>query len=79
MLILQRRIGESLRIGETIELHVLGRQGGQIKLGVAAPESVNIRRAELPAKVGGTTAEAVDHQPSTSAPGVYPESDKSRL
>lgn len=47
MLILTRRIGESLIIGDDIEVVVLGIQGNQIRLGVKAPEDVTILREEL--------------------------------
>jgi len=47
MLILQRKVGESLRIGDEIEVRVLGVQSNQIKLGIEAPKSVPVRREEL--------------------------------
>ncbi|MCG5534374.1 carbon storage regulator CsrA, partial [Halorhodospira sp. 9621] len=47
MLILQRRVNESLRIGDEIEVRVLGVKGSQVKIGIEAPESVPIRREEL--------------------------------
>lgn len=47
MLILQRKVGESLRIGDEIEVKVMGVQGNQIRLGTEAPKSVPLRREEL--------------------------------
>lgn len=47
MLILTRRAGESLFIGEGIEVTVLRIKGNQIRLGINAPGSVGVRRAEL--------------------------------
>lgn len=47
MLILTRRIGESLIIGDDIEVEVLGSQGNQVRLGIKAPEEVIILREEL--------------------------------
>jgi carbon storage regulator len=47
MLILTRRIGESLRIGEDIQVVVLAIAGNQVKLGIAAPKDVLILREEI--------------------------------
>lgn len=47
MLVLERKIGQSLRIGDEIEVQVLGVHGKQIKLGIEAPKSVPVRREEL--------------------------------
>ncbi len=47
MLILSRRVGETIKIGEDIEVTVLGIKGNQLKLGVAAPKNVSIVREEL--------------------------------
>ncbi len=47
MLILTRRIGQSLIIGEDVEVIVLGYRAGQIKLGIAAPKSVRVDRKEI--------------------------------
>lgn len=47
MLILTRRIGESLIIDDDIEVVVLGVQGNHVRLGVNAPEDVPILREEL--------------------------------
>ena len=50
MLILTRRIGESVMIGEAISVTVLGGMRGQIKLGINAPGDVKILRSELMAQ-----------------------------
>lgn len=47
MLILQRRVDESVRIGDEIEVKVMGVKGGQVRIGIAAPKSVPVRREEL--------------------------------
>lgn len=44
MLVLSRRIYETLKIGEHITVTVLGVKGGQVRLGIAAPVDVPIRR-----------------------------------
>ena len=47
MLILQRRPGESLRIGEDIEVTVVAIEGGKVRLAISAPKDVTILRNEL--------------------------------
>ena len=47
MLILTRRIGESLRIGDEVSVTVLGRKGSQVRIGVNAPKSVSVHREEV--------------------------------
>ncbi|MGB1580960.1 MAG: carbon storage regulator CsrA [Nevskiales bacterium] len=47
MLILTRRIGESLMIGDEVTVTVLGVKGNQVRLGVKAPRSVAVHREEI--------------------------------
>ncbi|MBI1357455.1 MAG: carbon storage regulator [Acidobacteria bacterium] len=47
MLVLQRRVGESILLGSEIEVRILGLRNGQVKIGVIAPKHVEIRRNEL--------------------------------
>ncbi|MCG5539495.1 carbon storage regulator [Halorhodospira sp. 9622] len=47
MLVLDRRVGERLLIGEEIELEVIDLKRGRIRLGIEAPEAVAIHRAEV--------------------------------
>ena len=47
MLILTRRIGEKLRIGDDVEVVVLGAKGSQVRIGIAAPDDVAIHREEI--------------------------------
>ena len=47
MLILTRRIGETLNIGDDIQVTVLGVKGNQVRLGVNAPKSVPVHREEI--------------------------------
>lgn len=48
MLVLSRKIGEVICIGDEIEVVVLSVKGGRVKLGFAGPRDVTIRRGELP-------------------------------
>ncbi|HCG0273628.1 TPA: carbon storage regulator CsrA, partial [Pseudomonas aeruginosa] len=47
MLILTRRVGETLHIGDDITVTVVENRGGQIRLGIVAPEAMAIHRAEI--------------------------------
>lgn len=47
MLILTRKVGESIMIGETVEVKVLGLRAGQIKLGIEAPKDLKVHREEI--------------------------------
>ena len=47
MLILTRRIGESLTIGDQIEVKIVNIKGNQIVLGIEAPREISVVRSEL--------------------------------
>lgn len=47
MLVLRRKIGETVIIGDDIQVQILGIEGEQIKLGFLAPKEVSILRKEL--------------------------------
>ena len=47
MLILTRKLGESITIGEEIKITVLECQGKQVKLGIIAPRHVKVHREEI--------------------------------
>ena len=47
MLILTRRVGESLMIGDEVTVTVLGVKGNQVRVGVDAPRDISVHREEL--------------------------------
>lgn len=47
MLILTRRVGESIMIGDQIEIVVMGFNGNQIRVGIKAPKDISVDRAEV--------------------------------
>ncbi|QLB40697.1 MULTISPECIES: carbon storage regulator CsrA [Mannheimia] len=47
MLILTRKIGEVLLVGDDVEITVLSIRGNQVKLGVNAPKEISVHRQEI--------------------------------
>ncbi len=47
MLILTRRVGETLMIGDNVSVRVLGVKGNQVRLGVNAPKNIAVHREEI--------------------------------
>lgn len=63
MLILTRRVGESLMIGDDVSVTVLGIRGNQVRIGVNAPKDVSVHREEIyeriqQEKAGGSHVES---------------------
>ena len=47
MLVLTRRVGETLMIGDKVTVSVLGVRGDQVRIGIAAPREVSVHREEI--------------------------------
>jgi carbon storage regulator len=58
MLILTRRVGEKLVIGENVVVTVLGVKGNQIRIGIDAPPEVQVHREEIFQRILAERAEA---------------------
>ena len=57
MLILTRRVGEALMVGDDTKIGVLGVKGSQIRLGINAPKDVKVHREEIYEKINVDTSE----------------------
>jgi carbon storage regulator len=51
MLILTRRVGESLMIGDTVTVTILDVRGSQVRVGIAAPKNLEVHREEIYQKI----------------------------
>ena len=68
MLILTRRMGESVMIGDDVSITVLGVKGNQVRLGINAPRSVAVHREEIYERI--KREHAVEGGPREEAPPV---------
>ena len=57
MLILTRRVGETLMIGDEVTVTVLGVKGNQVRIGVNAPRDVTVHREEIYERIKREQAE----------------------
>jgi carbon storage regulator len=67
MLILTRRVGETLMIGNEVTVTVLGVKGNQIRVGINAPKSVAVHREEI--------FERIKLEQTEAANGAQPQHD----
>jgi carbon storage regulator len=51
MLVLTRKLGENIRIGDSIKITVLEVRSGQVKLGIDAPPEIKVHREEIYARI----------------------------
>jgi carbon storage regulator len=65
MLILTRRVGESLMIGDEVNVTVLGIRGNQVRIGVNAPKDVAVHREEIYERIQQEKGEDVPSSEST--------------
>lgn len=63
MLILTRRVGETLMIGDSVTVTVLGVKGNQVRIGITAPKDVAVHREEIFQRIQR------DGQPRVAVPG----------
>lgn len=68
MLILTRRVGETLMIGDEVTVTVLGVKGNQVRIGVNAPKNVSVHREEI--------YERIRRERETGEPGAAVEDEE---
>jgi len=64
MLVLTRKLNESIQIGDNIEITVLSVQGDQIKLGIKAPKDIEVHRKEVYMSIQESNNEAASVLPN---------------
>lgn len=66
MLVLTRKLGENIRIGDSVKITVLEVRSGQVKLGIEAPPEVKVHREEIYARIQEETRKGGAPRPTTS-------------
>ena len=72
MLVLTRKLGENIRIGDSVKITVLEVRSGQVKLGIEAPPEVKVHREEIYARIQEENRRAQrikDNEPGATPPG----------
>jgi carbon storage regulator len=67
MLVIRRRAGESLFIGEDVEIRILEMGPSQVKLGIEAPKDITVLRSEVRETQQANISAALERSPETLA------------
>ena len=67
MLVLSRKVGESIIVGDHIKLIILGIKGDMVRVGIEAPEDVSIHREEVFIKIRDENLKAASEVPADFA------------
>ena len=79
MLILTRRVGETLKVGNDVDVTVLGVKGNQIRIGIKAPKNVAVHREEIFDRIQreAELAQRADQSRGSAAQAESPEDEAS--
>jgi carbon storage regulator len=77
MLVLTRKLGENIRIGDSVKITVLEVRSGQVKLGIEAPPEVKVHREEIYARIQEENRRAQQGTPGEPEP-PNPRGDSGR-
>jgi len=69
MLILTRRVGETVMIGDNVTITILGVKGNQVRVGINAPKSVAVHREEIYERVKRERQAEADRQKAQDTNG----------
>ncbi|MEC9375905.1 MAG: carbon storage regulator CsrA [Pseudomonadota bacterium] len=75
MLILTRRVGESVIVGNDIDVTVLGIKGNQVRIGIKAPREVSVHRKEIYQRISEEKIESYNNVSNPSLSGHDSQSD----
>jgi carbon storage regulator len=85
MLILTRRVGETLKVGNDVDVTVLGVKGNQIRIGIKAPKNVAVHREEIferiqrEAQLAQRTEPTRGHSAKNEATKSQPQTEEASL
>ncbi len=75
MLILTRRVGETLMVGDDVSITVLGVKGNQVRIGINAPKEIAVHREEIYQRIKAEQASAASAASGSTPDDPEPQSE----